>query len=124
MYNFVESTSLESALLCAKFLHPRVFNIVVTLEVLRKSDMTQRAALRWTRSIWLIWVTVCGSQTLASGESTTQPGGGGFWRPEGPSGEGTGGVSPPVGGGSGGLPRENFEKMMQNGAIWSVNKAF
>ena len=26
--------------------------------------------------------------------------------------------------GFGGLPRENFEKMMQNGAIWSVNKAF
>ena len=50
--------------------------------------------------------------------------GGVFSRPEGPSGEGTGGVSPPVGGGSGGLPRENFEKMMQNGAIWSVNKAF
>ena len=51
-------------------------------------------------------------------------GGGGFSRPEGPSGEGTGGVSPRVGGGSGGLPRENFEKMMQNGAIWNVNKAF
>ena len=32
-------------------------------------------------------------------------------------------MSPPVGGGSGNLPRENFEKMMQNGAIWSVNKA-
>ena len=30
----------------------------------------------------------------------------------------------PVGGGSGGLPRENFEKMIQNGAIWGVNKAF
>ena len=59
-----------------------------------------------------------------SGGSRTKPGGGGFSRPEGPSGEGTGGVSPPVGGGSGGLPRENFEKMMQNGAIWSVNKAF
>ena len=50
--------------------------------------------------------------------------GGGFSRPSGPSGEGRGGVSPPVGGGSGGLPRENFEKMMQNGAIWSVIKAF
>ena len=50
-------------------------------------------------------------------------GGGRVSRPEGPSGEGTGGVSPPVGGGFGGLPRENFEKM-QNGAIWSVNKAF
>ena len=51
--------------------------------------------------------------------------GGGVSRPEGPSGEGTGGVSPPVGGGgSGASPRENFEKMMQNGAIWSVNKAF
>ena len=37
---------------------------------------------------------------------------------------GSGMVSPPVGGGSGGLPRENFEKIMQNGAIWSVNKAF
>ena len=60
------STGLESALLCAKFLHPRVFNIVVTLDVLRKSDMTQRAALRWTRSIWFILVTVCGSQTLAA----------------------------------------------------------
>ena len=47
-----------------------------------------------------------------------------FSRPEGPSGKGTGGVSPPVGGGSGGLPRENFEKIMQNGAIWSVIKAF
>ena len=35
-----------------------------------------------------------------------------------------GGVSPSVGGGSGGLPRENFEKMVRNGAIWSVNKAF
>ena len=49
---------------------------------------------------------------------------GGFLRPEGPSGKGTGVVSPPVGGGSGDLPRENFEKMVQNGAIWSVNKAF
>ena len=58
-----------------------------------------------------------------SGGSRTQTGGV-FSRPEGPSGEGTGGVSPPVGGGSGGLPRENFEKMMQNGAIWSVIKAF
>ena len=36
--------------------------------------------------------------------------------------EGTGGVSPPVGGDSGGLPRENFEKMMQNGAIWGAIK--
>ena len=34
------------------------------------------------------------------------------------------GVPPPVGGGSGGLPRENFEKMMQNGAIWDANKGF
>ena len=50
--------------------------------------------------------------------------GGGFSRLEGPSGEGTGGVSPPVGGGSGGLPRENFEKMMQNGAILGANKVF
>ena len=50
--------------------------------------------------------------------------GGVFSRPEGPSGEGTGGVSPPFGGGSGVLPRENLEKMMQNGATWSVNKAF
>ena len=58
-----------------------------------------------------------------SGGSRTQPGGV-FSRPEGPSGEGTGGVSPPVGGGSGGLPRENFEKMMQNGAIWGANKVF
>ena len=45
--------------------------------------------------------------------------------PKGRVGEGTGGVSPPVGGGSGGgAPRENFEKMKQNGAIWSVNQAF
>ena len=36
-----------------------------------------------------------------------------FSRPEGPSGEGMGGVSPPVGGGSGVSPRENFEKMVQ-----------
>ena len=60
-----------------------------------------------------------------SGGSRAQPGGGGVsGGPEGLSGEGTGGVSPPVGGSSGGLPRENFEKMMQNGAIWSVNKFF
>ena len=51
-------------------------------------------------------------------------GGGGFSRPEGPSGEGTGGLSPPVGGGSGGLHRENFEKMMQNCAFWSANEVF
>ena len=44
--------------------------------------------------------------------------------PKGRVGEGTEGVSPPVGGGSGGLPRENFEKMKQNGAIWSANQAF
>ena len=47
-----------------------------------------------------------------------------FSRPEGPSGGGYGRVSPPVGGGSGDLPRENFEKMKQNGAIWSANQAF
>ena len=39
--------------------------------------------------------------------------GGGFSRPEGPSESGYGRVSPSVGGGSGGLPRENFEKMKQ-----------
>ena len=61
-----------------------------------------------------------------SGGSRSQPGGGGGSRgPKGRVGEGTGGVSPPVGGGSGGLPRVNFEKKMkQNGATWSANKAF
>ena len=35
------------------------------------------------------------------------------------------GSPPPVGGGSGGLPRENFDKMKQNGAaFWSANQAF
>ena len=51
-------------------------------------------------------------------------GGGGSRGPKGRVGRVREGVSPPVGGGSGGLPRENFEKMVQNGAIWSVNKAF
>ena len=32
-------------------------------------------------------------------------------------GEGTGGVSHPIGGGSGGPTRENVEKMKQNGTI-------
>ena len=36
--------------------------------------------------------------------------GGGFSRPEGPSGEGTGGVSPPVGGGSGASPEKILKK--------------
>ena len=44
--------------------------------------------------------------------------GGGFSRPEGPSGEGTGGVSPAVGGGSwGASPEKILKKMVQNGAI-------
>ena len=38
-------------------------------------------------------------------------------------GEGTGGVSPCVCSGSG-PPRENFEKIKQNGAIWSAKQAF
>ena len=51
-------------------------------------------------------------------------GGGGSRGQKGRVGEGTGGVSPPVCGGSGDIPRENFEKMKQNGAIWSANQAF
>ena len=39
-------------------------------------------------------------------------------------GEGTRGVSHPIGGGSGGPIRENVEKMKQNGTIWSANQAF
>ena len=50
-------------------------------------------------------------------------GGGGSRGPKGRVGEGTGGVSPPVGGGSGGLPRENLEKMKQNGAIWECKSS-
>ena len=51
-------------------------------------------------------------------------GGGGSRGPKGRVGEGTGVVSPPVCGGRGGLPRNFFEKMKQNGAIWSANQAF
>ena len=43
---------------------------------------------------------------------------------EGRVGEGTVGVSHPIGGGSGGPTRENVEKMKQNGTIWSANQAF
>ena len=38
-----------------------------------------------------------------------------FSRPEGPSGEGTSGVCPPVGGGTGDLPEKILKK---NGAKW------
>ena len=35
------------------------------------------------------------------------------------------GCSTPVGGGGGGVPEKILKKkMMQNGALWSVNKAF
>ena len=60
-------------------------------------------------------------QTVADPEANL----GGFSRgPKGREGEGTGWVSPPLGWGSGGLPRENFGKMKQNGAIWSDIKHF
>ena len=57
------------------------------------------------------WDCSCGSRT--------QPGGGGL--EEWPSGEGRG--VPCRWWWLGGLPRENFEKMMQNGAICSVNNS-
>ena len=50
----------------------------------------------------------------------------GGWGAGGPKGRGagTGWVPPPVGGDSGGgLPLENYEKMVQNGEIWSIDKA-
>ena len=60
--------------------------------------------------------------TYNSGRSRSQPGRGGGV--EGRVGEGTGEVSHPIGGGSGGPTRENVEKMKQNGTIWSANQAF
>ena len=47
-------------------------------------------------------------------------GGGGVSRPEGPSREGRGVASPPVGGGLGASPEKFLKKMMQNGAIWGA----
>ena len=50
--------------------------------------------------------------------------GGGSRGPKGRVGEGTGVVSPPVGGGSGASPEIILKKKKQNGAIWSANQAF
>ena len=53
-------------------------------------------------------VVVLGGGVNAVADPELNLGGGGFSRPEGPSGEGTGGVSPPVGGGWGGPPPRKF----------------
>ena len=59
-----------------------------------------------------------------SGGSRSQPGGGVSRGPKGRVGRVREGRPLPLVGVRGGLPRENFEKMVLNGAIWSVNKAF
>ena len=100
----------------------------ITTMDLRHLTCLQKLYIYILRTSWIFETPLfCNETKIIGGESRSQPGGV-FSRPEGPSGEGKKGVSPCVGRGRGAPPppppRGNFEKIKQNGAIWSANQAF